>query len=292
MAVAETFVSVSQGRGLLRVRELTAISRRAGMEDRIAIGIFALLVAAAFAAPLIAPHNPIVPAGTPFDPPGHGGFLLGSDEIGQDIFSRILYGMRASFLACFAVIGSGVLIGGTIGLIAGAAGGWVDNALMRLTDLFLAVPGPILAIAVVASLGPSFFHTLLAVAIVWWPFYARIVRAEVRALAIRPHLEAARLAGVGRVRRAVRHLLPGAVPATLVTASLDVSNLIITLAMLSFLGLGAPAPAPELGAMSARGLQYLNQDWWVPVMPAIAIFVIALCANLAGDGIRDLIGDR
>jgi len=268
------------------------VSRRAGLGDRIAIGVFLLLVALALLAPAIAPHDPIVPAGAPFTSPFHGGLLLGADEIGQDIFSRILYGMRASFIACAVVISSGVLVGGLIGLTAGAAGGWVDNVLMRFTDLFLAVPGPILAIAVVASLGPSFFHTLLAVSIIWWPFYARIVRAEVRALAARPHLEAARLAGVGRIRLAVRHLLPGAVPAALVTASLDVSNLIIVLALLSFLGLGQPAPAPELGAMAARGLQYLNQDWWVPVMPSLAIFVIALCANLAGDGVRDLIGDR
>jgi peptide/nickel transport system permease protein len=163
---------------------------------------------------------------------------------------------------------------------------------MRFTDVFLALPGPVLAIAVVAALGPGFTHTLIAVAIVWWPFYARIVRGEVKALAARPHIEAARLSGVGRVRIAVRHLLPGAVPATVVTASLDVGNLVLTLAALSFLGLGAPAPAPELGAMSARGLGFLLTQWWIPVIPGIAVFVLALVANLAGDGLRDLIGDR
>jgi len=292
MAVADPFALAPPGRGLARLREISAVGRRAGVGDRVAIGVFLLLVVVAFGAPLIARHDPIVPAGLPFQSPFHGRFLLGSDEIGQDIFSRVLYGMRASFIACAVVISSGVVLGGAVGLIAGTAGGFVDNVLMRLTDLFLAVPGPILAIAVVASLGPSFFHTLLAVSIIWWPFYARIVRAEVRALAARPHLEAARLAGVSPVRRAVRHLLPGAVPAALVTASLDVSNLIIVLALLSFLGLGQPAPAPELGAMAARGLQYLNQDWWVPVMPSLAIFVIAMSANLAGDGVRDLMGDR
>src|SRR3982074_1753309 len=135
-------------------------------------------------------------------------------------------------------------------------------------------------------------HTLIAVSIVWWPFYSRIVRGEVKALAARPHLEAARLAGVGRVRLAVRHLLPGAVPATMVTASLDVANLVLTLAAVSCLGLGAPARARELGAMAARGLPYLLRQWWVPVMPGIAVFVLALVANLAGDGLRDLIGDR
>jgi peptide/nickel transport system permease protein len=150
----------------------------------------------------------------------------------------------------------------------------------------------VLAIAVVASLGPSFWHTLFAVALVWWPFYARIVRGEVRALAARPHLEAARLAGASAPRRALRHLLPGAVPAVVVTASLDVGNLVVTLASLSFLGLGAPEPAPELGAMAARGLQYLLQEWWVPVMPALAVFALAFASNLAGDALRDLMGDR
>jgi peptide/nickel transport system permease protein len=271
---------------------MRAIGSRAAVVDRIAIAAFLALIVVAVAAPVLAPHNPIQPVGIPFLSPGHGGFLLGSDEVGQDILSRVLFGLRSSLMAAGAVIASGVLIGGAIGLAAGAAGGWIDNLLMRFTDVFLALPGPVLAIAVVAALGPSFMHTLIGVSIVWWPFYARIVRGEVRALAARPHLEAARLAGVGGFRRAWRHLLPGAVPAILVTASLDVGNLIVTLASLSFLGLGAPAPAPELGAMAARGLQYLLQEWWVPVMPALVVFLVALLANLAGDGIRDLLGDR
>jgi peptide/nickel transport system permease protein len=239
----------------------------------------------------VAPYKPNLIAGDAFIGPGRH-FLLGTDEVGRDIFSRVLFGLRTSWFAALAVITSGVLIGGLIGLVAGAAGGWVDDVLMRITDVFLALPSPILAIAVVAALGPSLRHTLIAVAIVWWPFYSRIVRGEVKALAARPHVEAARLAGAGPVRLAVRHLLPGAIPATMVTASLDVGNLVITLAGLSFLGLGAPAPAPELGAMAARGLTYLLQEWWVPVMPGLAVMFLALLANLAGDGLRDLLGDR
>ena len=294
MAVAEPYLSPRLGRGpaRARVRSVWATSSRASLIDRTAIGALAALIVVAIFAPQVAPHNPIRPIGIPFLSPGHGGFLFGSDEVGQDIFSRVLYGLRSSLEAAGAVIASGVVIGGIIGLIAGATGGWIDDLLMRITDIFLALPGPVLAIAVVAALGPSFLHTLVGVSIVWWPFYARIVRAEVRSLASRPHLEAARLSGVGAFRRAWRHLLPGAVPAVVVTASLDVGNLIVTLASLSFLGLGAPAPAPELGAMAARGLQYLLQEWWVPVMPALAVFIVALVANLAGDGIRDLLGDR
>jgi peptide/nickel transport system permease protein len=165
----------------------------------------------------------------------------------------------------------------------------VDSVLMRTTDLFLALPGPILAIAVIAALGPSLPHTLLAVGIVWWPWYARIVRGEVRAQAVRAHVDAARLAGAGRTRIALRHLLPGAIPAVLVTASLDVGNLVLTLAGLSFIGLGAPPPAPELGSMAARGMPYLIGHPWIPLAPAFAVFLLALAANLAGDGVRDLL---
>jgi peptide/nickel transport system permease protein len=259
--------------------------------DRIAIGVLLFITVMAFLTPLIAPYKPNLIAGDSFVGPGRH-FLLGTDEVGRDVFTRVLYGLRTSWFASIGVIASGVLIGGLIGLVAGAWGGWVDDVLMRITDVFLALPSPILAIAVVAALGPSLQHTLIAVAIVWWPFYSRIVRGEIKALAARPHVEAARLAGVGRIRVAVRHLLPGAIPATMVTASLDVGNLVITLAGLSFLGLGAPAPAPELGAMAARGLTYLLHQWWVPVMPGLAVLLLALLANLAGDGLRDLIGDR
>ena len=259
--------------------------------DRLGLALLAALVGVAVAAPVIAPYGPTDLAGLPFTPAFHGGHLLGTDEVGYDIFSRVLFGLRTSLLGVVIVVTSGVVVGGLIGLVAGAAGGWVDSLLMRITDLFLALPGPLLAIAFVASLGPSYAHTLMAVAVVWWPVYARIVRGEVRALRARPHLEAARLAGAGGVRLALRHLLPGALPSVVVTASLDVGNLVVTLAGLSFLGLGAPAPAPELGAMSARGLQYLLQEWWIPVMPGAAIFVLALLSNLAGDAVGRLTGE-
>jgi len=257
----------------------------------IAFGAAAALVFIALLAPLLAPHNPTLPAGKPLVPPGSQ-FWMGTDEIGRDIFSRVLMGMRSSCLGAVVVIAAGLIVGSLVGLVAGAAGGIVDTALTRITDVFLALPGTILAVALVAALGPSYGHTLFGMSIVWWPLYARIVRAEVRRLRALPHLDAARLSGAGRVRLTLRHLLPGAIPAVIVTASLDVSALVLALAGLSFLGLGAPQPAPELGAMTAKGMNYIFEHWWVPIMPAIAVSVIAVVANFFGDALRDRIRDR
>jgi peptide/nickel transport system permease protein len=287
MAVAEAYTATLPTR-TGKAKDVRVRSRL----DVATAGLIGLVTVIALAAPVLAPHNPLSPVGVPELKPGQGGFLLGSDTVGRDILSRVLYGLRSSWLAALAVVALGLLIGGLIGLIAGASGGWVDNLLMRITDGFLALPAPIVAIAVVAGLGGGLFHTLIAVSIVWWPFYARIVRGEIRTLAARPHVEAARLAGAGRVRVAFRHLLPGAIPSAAVTASLDIGNLVLTLAGLSFLGLGAQAPAPELGADTARNLSYLLQDWWIPVMPGIAVALLALAANVAGDGVRNLMAHR
>ena len=242
----------------------------------------------AVAVPVLAPDDPLLPVGMPLQAPGKGGFLLGTDSVGRDILSRVLFGVRSSWFAALVVVAVGLFIGGLVGVIAGTAGGWLDSLLMRITDGFLSLPAPVLAIAVVAALGPSFAHTLIAVSIVWWPFYARLVRGEVARLAARPHVEAAKLAGVSHIRLAGRHLLPGAVPNALVAASLDLGTLILTLAALSFLGLGQSQPAPELGADSARNLSYFLQQWWVPVMPGLGVLALALVGNIAGDCLRNL----
>jgi peptide/nickel transport system permease protein len=286
MGRAEPFVS-SVGRRRYQRVLFAARGLRGG--DRIALIAFGVLVLAALLVPVFIRSDPTVPTREALLPPGRGG-LLGSDQIGRDILVRVAFGMRTTLFAACAVIASGLVIGGAVGLIAGSSGGWIDNVFMRITDVFLALPGPILAIAVVAAIGPSLRNTLIAVAIVWWPLYARIMRGEVRALKSRPHLDAARLAGVGPLRRAVRHLLPGAIPPLLVAASLDVGALVLTLAGLSFLGLGSPAPAPELGAMVQQGLPYLFENWWVPIMPALGVFVLAFLANVAGDAVRNLWG--
>jgi peptide/nickel transport system permease protein len=292
MASAEQYVS----RELIRARTRTSLAVRQyflgiSIPNAVAFGALAVMLIVIIFARVIAPYSPLVPAGPPMSAPSLH-YLLGTDTIGRDILSRVLVGMQASWWGALAVVASGVIFGGLVGLIAGAAGGWVDTALTRMTDVFLALPAPILALAVVAAIGPSYIHTLLGVAIVWWPLYTRIVRAEVRKLRASPHMEAARIAGVGRWRLIYRHLLPGAVPVTIVTASLDIAALVLMLSGLSFLGLGAPEPAPELGAMSAQGMTYIFSAWWIPVMPAAAVAVIAIVSNFAGDALRDRIKDR
>ncbi len=252
-----------------------------------AVSIFAVAVVA----PWLAPHDPLFPAGDPFLAPSWE-FVLGTDGIGRDLLSRVLFGMQSTLVAAVLVIASGIVIGAVVGLVAGMAGGWVDQILMRMIEVFLAMPAPILAIAVVGALGASLENTIIAMVVVWWPLYARIVRGEARAFLARPAADAARLMRIGRLRFALRHLLPGMVPPIIIAATFDIGLLILMLAGLSFLGLGSPSPAPELGAMSARGLAYLLQFWWVPVMPGLAVFLLTFVANFAGDALRDLMDDR
>jgi peptide/nickel transport system permease protein len=244
-----------------------------------------LLTVVAVIGPLLTPYDPQERVAASFQAPS-GSHLFGTDEIGRDLLSRVIAGVRLTWLPALLVIFIGICIGGLIGLLAGAYGGWTDRVLSRLTDLFLVLPSTLIAIAVVAALGPSLRNTLIAISIFWWPWYARIVRGEVKALAARPHAEAARLAGSSRVRVLTRHLLPGVWPSLLVAATLDVANIVLVLALFSFLGLGAPAPSPELGAMTARTLDSLTSAWWLPLLPAVVLFLMAFAANVAGDGIR------
>ncbi len=266
-----------------------------GAGSRLNLVIIVLLVAvtlvAAFAQ-VLAPYDPIQPLGGLNLEPGSPGHLLGTDSIGRDMLSRTLWGIQTSWFAALLIVASGLIIGGAIGVFAGVFGGWVDNLLMRFTDLFLALPGTLVAIAIVAALGYSLENTLIGIAVVWWPYYARIIRGETKAIASRPHVEAARLAGTSRSRLIFRHIVPGVVPTAIVTASLDIGNVVLLLAGLSFLGLGQAAPAPELGADTARSLQQLLTQWWVPVIPGVAVLLLSLVANLGGDAIRNLMNTK
>lgn len=292
MAVAEYYVPAP----LVRYRSSIGLGIRQYFQGTtlgsyVSFGALAAVFLIAILARQIAPYDPLAAVGQPMTAPTAVN-LLGTDTVGRDVLSRVLAGMQSSWFGALAVCAFGVVFGGLIGLIAGACGGWLDAVLMRVTDAFLALPGPILALAVVAAIGRSYTHTLIGVAIVWWPLYTRIVRAEVRRIKASPHMEAARVGGASWWRLMYRHLLPGAVPVTIVTASLDIAALVLMVAGLSFLGLGAPQPAPELGSMSAQGVTYIFSAWWIPIMPAVAVAVIAIVANFAGDAIRDRIRDR
>ena len=265
--------------------DLLAPLRRMGWPERIALAVMALITLVALLAPWLAPHDPNIRVAEAYQPPS-AAFPFGTDEIGRDLLSRVILGIRLTWLPGLAIILVSLALGALVGLLSGALGGWVDAALSRLTDLFLVLPSTLIALAVVAALGPGLLNTLLAIVIFWWPWYARMTRAEILAQAARPHVEAARLSGVSGARLLWRYLLPGALPTLLVTATLDVANVVLVLSLFSFLGLGLPAPAPELGAMTARTLDNLTVQWWLPIMPAFVIFVLCLAANLSGDGLR------
>jgi peptide/nickel transport system permease protein len=236
-------------------------------------------------APWLTPYDPEARVAAAFLPPSWSHWF-GTDEIGRDLVSRVILGIRFTWLASIAVIVLGLVVGSAIGLVAGAAGGIADRIIQPVIDLFFVLPSALIAVAVAASLGPGLGNTVIALAVFWWAGYARLARDEIRRLKARPHFEAARIAGAQGTRLLLRYLLPGAIPSLVVAATLDVANVLLTLSLMSFLGLGEPAPAPELGAMTARALDSLTVFWWVPLMPAAAIFLMAFLANLAGDGIR------
>ncbi len=260
--------------------------------DRTLIGLLLLVTVVAVLAPVLAPYDPVQPVGFPKLAPLADGHVLGTDQIGRDTLSRVLVGLRTSWLLALVVTGVGLLVGTVVGLVAGMFGGWVDALLMRTTEVFLALPSMLVAVAVAAALGPGLANTFLAVTVVWWPYYARIIRGEVRGIMARPHVEAARMAGVGPLRIMRRHVLPGVVPTAVVTASLDVGNVVMVLASLSFLGLGQPAPAPELGSDTSRGLVEILDAWWIPLIPGLAVMLLSLLSNLAGDAVRNRLAHR
>ncbi|TDL81192.1 ABC transporter permease [Palleronia sediminis] len=267
---------------------LAQLMYRIGPGESLALLALVAITVLSIIAPWITPHDPYLRVDSAYLPPGPGHWF-GTDEIGRDMLSRILLGTTYTWLPGLAIIAGALIFGSAIGLVAGLAGGRTDLLLMRLVELFMVLPSTLIALAVVAALGNGLFNTMLAILIFWWPWYARIVRDEVRRLVSRPHFEAARSAGLPLARLIRRHLLPGIVPALLVAATLDVANVVMIMSLMSFLGLGQPAPAPELGAMTARALDSLTVFWWLPILPATAIFVMCLMSNLAGDGLRRIV---
>ncbi len=255
--------------------------------------IIGLLVVAALA-DVLAPHSPVIGdlANSRLLPPGTPGYLLGTDDQGRDILSRLIYGSRLTLYVVLLVAIIAAPIGLLVGTVAGYAGGWVDAVLMRITDIFLAFPKLILALAFVAALGPGIENAIIAIAITSWPPYARIARAETLTVRNSDYISAVRLMGASPIRIVVRHIMPLCTSSLIVRVTLDMAGIILTAAGLGFLGLGAQPPLPEWGAMIASGRRFILDQWWVAAMPGIAILIVSLGFNLLGDGLRDALDPR
>jgi peptide/nickel transport system permease protein len=250
------------------------------------------LVLAAIVAPYLAPYDPL--ATQPLKKleglsPSHP---LGTDQLGRDILSRLLYGARISLRIAIIVAFLAGSTGTLIGILCGYFGGRIDNLLMRITDIFMAFPQLILAMAISSALGPSLENVVIAISLTEWTFFARLARS--RAIAIREenYVEAARAMGAGRWRILFRHVLPLSLSPVIVQVTLEMGGIIRTAASLGFLGLGAQPPTPEWGVMVTAGRNYLPGQWWVSTFPGLAIFITVLGFNLLGDGIRDILDPR
>ncbi|MBS7658368.1 MAG: ABC transporter permease [Candidatus Bathyarchaeia archaeon] len=253
--------------------------------------IFIFVIAAIFA-PWIAPYGPEERIWTEQMQPPNLKHLFGTDENGGDIFSRIIWGARIDLSIALIVVCSAALLGSIIGSIAGYMGGKIDEALMRVTDVFLAFPGLILAMAIAAALGRNLTNLTIALIIVWWPSYARLIRGVVLSEREKLYVEAAKAIGAKNMRIIFRHILPNAIYPLLVNATLDLGSVILTAAGLSFIGFGAGAGIAEWGRMIADGRNYLFQAPWMATFPGLAILLSSLALNLIGDGLRDVLDPR
>jgi peptide/nickel transport system permease protein len=254
------------------------------------LGLICLVIAVALLAPLLPLHDPNATApARRLAPPGAAGYLLGSDQLGRDLLSRLVWGARVSLsVAALAAFGA-LAVGGSIGLVAGYAGGLIDNLAMRLIDVLIAFPSVLLAIALVAALGPGLTNAMLAIAIVNVSFYARGVRAATLVIRETAFIESARAAGASDLRILAREVLPNVLPPLLVFASLNVGWMIIESAGLSFIGLGAQPPTADWGTMLGDGRQFLMVAPHVAAIPGIAVLLLVLGFNLLGDGLRDML---
>jgi peptide/nickel transport system permease protein len=274
----------------IRVRSWQRRGPLASAAWRHPLAIAGLVIAGAWIfiaifAPWLAPHDPLAQSASSFVPPSWGHFF-GTDELGRDVFSRVLYGARLSIPLALLLVTLALLIGGTLGAIAGYYGGIVDGFVMRSADLVFAFPAIILAMVVTAALGPTVRNAVLALVIVSWPSYARVVRGLVLSVGEAEYVQSARLLGKSARRTLVRDILPNVFGPVLVLATLDLGNAVLLLSGLSFLGLGAQPPQPEWGAGVAEGTQYF-QYWWIGTFPGLAIFTVVLAFNFLGDSLRD-----
>jgi peptide/nickel transport system permease protein len=266
------------------------INNRLNLIGVIIVGLFLFL---AMFGELLAPHDPYAADITNSKLLGPSlSHPMGTDELGRDLLSRIMTGTRVSVQVALIVLGFAVTFGTIIGLIAGYWGGWVDEVLMRLTDMFLAFPALILAVAIAASLGRNLRNTMIALATVFWPWYARLVRAQVLSIKEREFVQAAHSIGMSRSRIMLRHILPNAASVIIIQLTLDVGFAILATSSLSFIGLGAQPPSPEWGTMMSTARNYFRDAWWYMAFPGIALTLTVLAFNLLGDGLQDALDPR
>lgn len=254
--------------------------------------IVVTIIFAAIFAPFLTPHEPTDQnLHDRLEPPSTEN-LMGTDQLGQDIFTRILYGARISLRIGVIVVAISLAIGTAVGVTAGYAGGYIDEALMRIVDILLAFPGLLLALVIAGILGPSLTNIMIALAIVGWTRYARVVRGSVLSIKKEEFIRAGQLMGLSRIRLVYRHILPNVMGPVVVLATIDMAGVILATAALSFLGLGAQPPTPEWGTMISEGRHFLRDAWWIVNFPGLAIMFAVLGFNLLGDGLRDVLDPR
>ncbi|MEU4573326.1 ABC transporter permease [Nonomuraea sp. NPDC023979] len=273
------------------------VTRRAlpGSVDRLALAgaaLIVLVVLAALLAPWIAPYpaDEVDPVNALLPPSGAHWF--GTDQVGRDVLTRVLYGGRTSLSIAVAVLAVSAAVGVTLGVVAGYAGGWVRDLIMRVTDVFLAFPALLLSLTLAVVLQPSVTTVVVAIAVTWWPWYARLSAATAASIANRPYVDAARCLGVPAPLVVVRHVLPNSLTPVLVQLSLDAGGVILTAAALSYLGLGAQEPVAEWGLMVQQGQTLFTTNWWVVTFPGLAILVTAFAFNVLGEGLRGALDPR
>ncbi len=264
--------------------------RRRGAVAGLGIVVFFALMA--IFAPYIAPHDPVQTSWSAIRQPPSAIYLFGTDEIGRDVLSRVIWGARASVMAGLVSVLISLSLGVPIGLVAGYFGGWLDALISRMTDAMLATPFLILAIALAAFLGPSLTNAMIAIGVSATPVFVRLTRAQVLAIKVEDFVEAARAVGNSHLRIAVRHVLPNVVAALIVQATLAIAAAVIAEASLSFLGLGQQPPAPSWGSMLNTAKNYIDQAPWMAIWPGLSIFLLVLSFNLLGDGLRDALDPR
>jgi peptide/nickel transport system permease protein len=258
----------------------------------VGLGIVVALLLLAAAAPLLATQSPVAQDLAARLRPPSAAHWFGTDELGRDIYSRIVYGARITLTIVGLVVIMVAPVGLLVGTVAGYLGGWVDVVLMRVTDIFLAFPRLILALAFVAALGPGIENAVIAIALTTWPPYARIARAETLTLRNSDFISAARLQGASAARIVWRYVVPLCLSSVIVRVTLDMAGIILTAAGLGFLGLGAQPPSPEWGAMISSGRRFILDQWWVATVPGLAICIVSLGFNLLGDGLRDVLDPK